>query len=114
MGKTKKAAVFGGQFAGSALVGGLILTGVRRIPPFAGPYQSAVDKLVAGGIMKLAKRGPAGAFIKVGIAEGFATVMDTIILPTLLSRTGLGSLLTAGGASGGSSQRIANPLAVAT
>lgn len=114
MGKKKQQVMLGGRFVGSAVVGGLILTGVRRIPPFAGPFQSAADKIIAGGVMRLAKRGPANAFIKVGVAEGFATAMDVIVLPMLLGRTGLGSLLKLGAASGANTQRIANPLAVAT
>ena len=58
------------------------LTGARRLPDFAGTYQGSVDKIVAGGALKIFRQG-GSALIEVGIAEGIANVIDTFVIPAI-------------------------------
>jgi len=91
MGKKQKAKT-GLRFLGSGAYGGLVLSGVRFISPdIAGKYQGALDKAIAGAIMKGTKRGPGGAFLTVAVAETVSNILDDFAFPLLSRVTGLGA-----------------------
>ena len=90
MGKRRQQAKTGFRFLGSGAYGGLILSGVRFISPdIAGKYQGALDKAIAGAIMKGTKRGPGSAFLTVATAEAVSNLLDDFAFPLLSRVTGL-------------------------
>ena len=87
----KQKAKSGLKWLGRGAYGGLILSGVRFISPdIAGKYQGALDKVLAGAIMKGTKRGPGMAFIEVGVAEAVSNLLDDFVFPLVGRFTGLG------------------------
>lgn len=108
----KKATRKGGMNAGRLLMrsgkDALALTGARRLPNFAGNYQGSVDKIIAGGALKVFRQG-GSALIEVGIAEGIANAIDTFVVPALGGM--LGSPKAPGG-NGGQRNAVYNPAAV--
>lgn len=89
------------RFVGRSLYAGAVLSGVRYLTPdFAGVYQSPVDKIAAGILMKVTKKGPGMEFIHVAVAEAFSTALDTTILP-LLQGLAKGSPLVSRNGNGG-------------
>ena len=96
MARKKEQAKSSLRFVGRSLYAGAVLSGVRYLTPdFAGAYQGPVDKIAAGVLMKLTKKGPGMEFIHVATAEAFSTALDTFILPTL-QRLAAGSPLQLG------------------
>lgn len=93
--KVRQAGLISGRMIGRSLKDGLALSAARRLPNFAGKYQGAVDKLIAGLVMKLFKQG-GSAMIEVGGAEAIANGIDDFIVP-LVGRTIGGGLTQAGG-----------------
>ena len=91
MGSKKQKAKSGFKWLGRGAYGGLILSGVRFITPdIAGKYQGAMDKAIAGAIMKGTKRGPGIAFLEVAVSETVSNLLDDFAFPLLGRFTGLG------------------------
>lgn len=88
----------------------LALTAARRLPDFAGVYQGGIDKIVAGGGLKLVGQG-GSAMIEVGIAELMAQAAETYVVPTLTKMVG-GQIVSAGQTITKSGQSIVNSSAM--
>lgn len=62
---------------------GVALSAARNVTPdLFGKYQGAVDKVIAGGALKLFKQG-GSSLIEVGMAEGVSNLVDDFVIPTL-------------------------------
>ena len=97
MGKKREKAKMGLRWLSRGAYGGLILSGVRFVTPdIAGKYQGALDKGIAGGLMKVTKRGPGNSFLEVAVSETIANVLDDYLFPTLSRITGKGLGVTGG------------------
>ena len=79
---TRKSGMNAGRLVMRSVKDSVALAGARRLPDFAGTYQGSVDKIVAGGALKIFRQG-GSALIEVGIAEGIANVIDTFVIPAI-------------------------------
>lgn len=94
--KLKGGLKLGGKKAVNFIIGAGLLSGARRLPDFAGPYQGAVDKILVGGGTKLAGISGQSDLLTAGMKEALADVIDLELIPRL--GRWLGGLL-GGGAS---------------
>jgi len=103
--KVKSALKLGGKGLVNFGIGGALLSGARRIPDFAGPYQGAVDKILVGGGTKLVGLKGQSDLLTAGVKELLADVLDLEVIPRLSQ--GLGGLLGgARAANGGNGRRV--------
>lgn len=79
---TKKGGMNAGRLLMRSAKDGIALAGARRLPDFAGNYQGSVDKIVAGGALKVFRQG-GSALIEVGIAEALANAIDSFVIPAI-------------------------------
>jgi len=104
--KVKSALKLGGKGLVNFGIGAALLSGARRIPDFAGPYQGAVDKILVGGGTKLVGLKGQSDLLTAGIKEFMADVLDLEVVPRLSQ--GLGGLLggTRAAANGGAKRAL--------
>lgn len=104
--QVKQALKLGGKGLVNFGVGAALLSGARRIPDFAGPYQGAVDKIIVGGGTKLVGLKGQSDLLTAGIKEFVADLIDLEVVPRLSQ--GLGGLLGGPRATnGGNGGRVA-------